>query len=65
MRGLLAFLTWWMTTGWVWIFFLEVNHGYAHIIEPNLAILYLEFSLAIGLSLFTMGYLAWLVIKKL
>lgn len=56
MKGALSFLTWWMAAGWVWVFFLEVTQGSARLYEPNRAILYLEFSLATGVSLFAMGY---------
>ena len=64
MRGLLAFLAWWQATGWVWVFFLILRHGYARLEEPNLPVLCLEFSLAISLSLFTLGYMIWLALRS-
>lgn len=64
MKVILAFLVGWQSAAWCWVFYLEIRHGYAQLIEPNKPILYLEFSLAILVAVSMIGYLGYRAIKE-
>ena len=58
-----SWLIFWLGGSWAFIFYRILQDGYVRLYEPNMVMLIAEFSVAILITLFSVG-LFWWTIKK-